>query len=184
MPFEAVAAGEAVRCGRWAFEVVATPGHTPGHSALWEGRTRTALLGDAVLFACSTCVGFWSEGEDPMGEQIATLGRLAERGIEHALMGHGLQQGSVSERCQQNAAHHERRSARALEAIRRGPGRSGRELVPEMGWHAPFEHWAQTPALTRWFLASESVAHLDHLVAAGAVRRERDASGMCRYWPA
>ena len=53
-----------------------------------------------------------------------------------------------------------------------------------MGWRAPFERWSETPALTRWFLASESVAHLDHLVATGVVRRERDEAGVSRYFPA
>ena len=179
--FSTVAAGEALRCGRWSLEVVPTPGHTPGHCALWEPRTRTAFLGDAVLFLCSTCIGFWGEGEDPMGEQLATLRRLAGTGIERALLGHGLQEGSVAERCLANAAHHERRSARALAAIRETPGQTGFELVPAMGWRAPFDHWAQTPALTRWFLVSESIAHLDHLVVTGVVRRERDGAGVNRY---
>lgn len=181
IPFETLATGDALRCGRWAFEVVATPGHTPGQCALWEPRTRTAFLGDAVLFLCSTCIGFWGEGEDPIGEQMATLRRLADRRIEHALMGHGLQEGDVAERCLANAAHHERRSARALAAIRETPGQTGFELVPAMGWRAPFERWGETPALTRWFLVSESIAHLDHLVATGAVRREADAAGVSRY---
>ena len=181
IPFETLATGDALRCGRWAFEVVATPGHTPGQCALWEPRTRTAFLGDAVLFLCSTCIGFWGEGEDPIGEQMETLRRLADRRIEHALMGHGLQEGDVAERCLANAAHHERRSARALAAIRETPGQTGFELVPAMGWRAPFERWGETPALTRWFLVSESIAHLDHLVATGAVRREADAAGVSRY---
>lgn len=179
--FSTVAPGEEVRCGRWALEVVPAPGHTTGQCVLWEPRTRTAFLGDAVLFLCSTCIGFWDEGEDPIGEQLATLSRLAERGIEHAFMGHGLQQGSVAERCRGNAGHHERRSARALAAIRERPGSTGFELVPAMGWRAPFDHWGETPAMTRWFLVSESIAHLDHLVATGAVRRERDADGVSRY---
>ena len=38
--------------------------------------------------------------------------------------------------------------------------------------------------MTRWFLVSESIAHLDHLVATGAVRRARDGDGVSRYWPA
>ena len=181
IPFDTLATGDALRCGRWAFEVVATPGHTPGHCALWEPSTRTAFLGDAVLFPCSTCIGFWGEGEDPIGMQMGTLRRLADRGIAHAFMGHGLQEGDVAERCLANAAHHERRSARALAAIRETPGRTGFELVPAMGWHAPFERWGETPALTRWFLVSESIAHLDHLVATGAVRREADAAGVSRY---
>lgn len=180
--FETVASGEGLRCGRWAFEVVPVPGHTPGQCALWEPRTRTAFLGDAVLFLCSTCIGFWDEGEDPIGEQIATLRRLAERGVEHAFMGHGLQEGSVAERCLANAAHHERRSARALAAIRETPAQTGYELVPAMGWRAPFDRWAETPALTRWFLVSESIAHLDHLVATGSVRREPGVDGVSRYY--
>lgn len=182
VPFDVVAAGDAVRCGRWSLEVVPTPGHTPGHCVLWEPSTRTAFLGDAVLFLCSTCIGFWGAGEDPLGEQLASLRQLAERGIERALLGHGLQEGDVAERCLANAAHHERRSARALAAVRERPGQTGFELVPAMGWRVPFDRWDETPALTRWFLVSESIAHLDHLVATGAVRRERDADGTARYY--
>ena len=182
--FATVSSGEVLRCGRWELGVVPTPGHTPGHCALWEPHSRMAFLGDAVLFLCSTCIGFWREGEDPIGKQIATLSNLAEMGVEHAFMGHGLQEGGVSERCSANIAHHERRSARALAAIRETPGSTGYELVPAMGWHAPFDRWAETPALTRWFLVSESIAHLDHLVATGAVRREPDAAGVHRYFAA
>ena len=32
------------------------------------------------------------------------------------------------------------------------------------------------------FLVSESVAHLDHLVCTGRVRREKDDAGVNRYW--
>lgn len=184
IPFEAVPAGGVLVCGRWRFEVVPTPGHTPGQGALWEPRSRTAFLGDAVLFLCSTCIGFWEEGTDPIGEQIATLRRLAGRGVEHAFMGHGLQTGELAARCEKNAQHHERRSARVLAAICEKPGQTGRELVPAMGWRVRPADWDETPALMRWFLASESVAHLDHLVATGAVRRERDAAGVSRYVPA
>ena len=182
--FSTVCPGDELRCGRWCFEVVSAPGHTTGQCVLWEPETRTAFLGDAVLFLCSTCIGFWGEGEDPIGEQLGTLRALARRGIEHAFMGHGLQEGDVSERCLANVGHHERRSARALAAIAERPGQMGFELVPAMGWRAPFDRWAETPAMTRWFLVSESIAHLDHLVATGAVRRERGEDGVSRYWPA
>lgn len=183
IPFRAAAPGDVVRCGRWEFEVVHVPGHTPGQCVLWHSAGRLAFLGDAVLFQCSTCVCFWGRDSDPMGEQIASLGRLAGMGIERAFLGHGLQEGDIAARCRDNAAHHERRSARALAAIRERPGLTGFELVPAMGWRAPFDRWSETPALTRWFLVSESVAHLDHLVVTGAVRRERGADGVSRYFP-
>ena len=131
--FSTVCPGDELRCGRWCFEVVSAPGHTTGQCVLWEPETRTAFLGDAVLFLCSTCIGFWGEGEDPIGEQLGTLRALARRGIEHAFMGHGLQEGDVSERCLANVGHHERRSARALAAIAERPGQTGFELVPRHG---------------------------------------------------
>ena len=179
--FETVPVGGRVGVGRWSFEVVGATGHTQGQCVLWEPVARVAFLGDAVLFLCSTCIGFWGEGEDPLGAQLETLSRLAGMGIEHAFMGHGLQQGDIAERCRANAAHHERRSARALAAIAARPGQSGYELVPALGWRAPFDHWGETPALTRWFLVSESIAHLDHLVATGAALREKDPDGVSRY---
>ena len=92
------------------------------------------------------------EGEDPIGEQVATLRRLAGRAVAHAFMGHGLQDGELAERCEKNAQHHERRSARALAAICEKPGQTGRELVPAMGWRVRPADWSETPALTRWFL--------------------------------
>ena len=180
--FSTVATGDVLRCGRWGFEVLPLPGHTPGQCGLWEPTTRTAFLGDAVLFACSTFISFVN-GWDAIGAQVETLRRLADMGVGHAFMGHGLAEGPLAERCLANAAHHERRSARALAAIRERPGQTGFELVGAMGWHAPVERWAELPALTRWFLASESVAHLDHLVATGAVRREVGENGVARYWP-
>lgn len=184
VPFRVLAPDEPVRVGRWAFEVVGVPGHTPGNTVLWLPERGVAFLGDAVLYACSTCIGFWSEGEDAIGAQIGSLRRLAGLGIERAFLGHGLQDGDVAARCEKNAAHHEYRSARALAAIRERPGQTGRELVHAMGWRACSVEWGAIPALTRWFLASESVAHLDHLVAIGAVRRDRTTDSVDLYYPA
>lgn len=178
--YQTVEPGDTLRCGRWELEVTALAGHTPGQCGLWEPTRRVAFLGDAVLFICSTFISF-VDGWDPIGAQLATLRSLAEKGVEVAFLGHGLQEGELADRCLANVGHHERRSARALAAIEAMPGQTGFDLVGSMGWRAGVEHWDELPALTRWFLASESFAHLDHLVATGAVLRERDADGVARY---
>lgn len=179
-----VGPGDRVRCGRWALEVVAAPGHTPGQCVLWLPERRIAFTGDVVLYACSTCISFWGGVEDSLGDQLATLDRVASMGIERAFLGHGGQEGPLADRARANIAHHERRSARALAAVGDRPGSTGFELVPALGWHAPFDRWEEVPALTRWFLVSESIAHLDHLVCAGRVRRRVDADGVARYYTA
>ena len=180
--YETVEPGGFVRCGRWALEVVAAPGHTPGQCALWLPERRIAFTGDVVLFACSTCISFWGGVEDSLGEQLATLEHVASMGVEQAFLGHGSQEGPLAGRARANIAHHERRSARALSAVGDRPGSTGFELVPALGWHAPFDRWEEVPVLTRWFLVSESIAHLDHLVCEGRVERRIDADGVARYF--
>lgn len=178
IPLGIVRPGGYVPCGRLKFEAIPTPGHSPGHTILWLPERKLAFLGDSVLFACSTCISFLGGEKDTIGDQLASLELIAGLGVEHGFFGHGVQKGDVAERCLANRDHHLRRSARALAAVTDGPGRTGFELVPALGWHAPFERWAETPALTRWFLVSESIAHLDHLVVEGKIRRENG-----RYWP-
>ncbi|WP_321970510.1 MBL fold metallo-hydrolase [Paratractidigestivibacter sp.] len=177
--------GDRVRCGRWSFEVVATPGHTPGHCALVLPGRRMAFTGDALLFACSSFICFWPEVKDSLGDQMATLRRFADMGLEQVFLGHGEQAGDYGERALVNLAHHERRSARALEAIRREQGRTGRELVCDLGWRAIGAGGLDTVSLnTRWFICAESLAHLDHLVELGLIERRADEQGVNRYFPA
>lgn len=177
--------GESLTCGRWSFEVVATPGHTPGHCILRLAEKNLAFTGDSLLFACSSFICFWPGVADSLGDQLATLRAYADMGLERVFMGHGLQAGDFAQRALANAAHHERRSARALEAVRLAPGRAGRELVRDLGWRAVGEGGLDAvPPNTRWFIFAESLAHLDHLVERGLIARRRDGWGVERYFPA
>ncbi|MCM3748764.1 MBL fold metallo-hydrolase [Paenibacillus pasadenensis] len=46
----ALSGGETIRLGSAGdWQLLSTPGHTPGHLALWEERSKTAIIGDAVL---------------------------------------------------------------------------------------------------------------------------------------
>ncbi len=181
---EALAASGHVTCGRWVFSLVPAPGHTPGQCALWLPEKSLAFTGDVCLFACSTCVCFWEGEGDSLSDQLDSLRRLADLGIEHPMLGHGLPQGSFSERSEKNIAHHLRRGELAYTAAAERPGSTGFELVPYLGWRAPFDTWEKMPALTRWFLVSESIAHLDRLVNQGRLRRELGPDGVRHYFAA
>ena len=175
--------GERVTCGRWSFEVVGTPGHTPGHCILWLPERGIAFTGDALLFACSTFISFWDDAPDSLGSHIESLHKIADMGIEQAFIGHGEQTGDIAELARKNIGHHERRIARAVEAVRRAPGRAGVDLVEDLGWRALGDLGLDgVPPLTRWFILAESIAVLDCAVHRGAVRRERDARGISRYY--
>lgn len=178
---QAVEPGERLRCGRWEFQVVAAPGHTPGHGILWLPEKRLAFTGDVVLFNCSTCISFLGGQEDPLGDQLNSLKKLANMGIEHAFLGHGAQEGDVSERCRANIAHHERRLERVQRAVGERPGSTAFELAPSLGWRVPFDRWEEIPAITRWFIMGETISYFDHLVAQGKIQRITGPDGISRY---
>lgn len=178
---EAIEPGEHLRCGRWNFEVIATPGHTPGHGILWLPEKRLAFTGDVVLFNCSTCISFLGGIDDPLGDQLCSLEKIANMGIEHAFLGHGTQEGDISERCRNNIAHHQRRLERAEAAVKEHPGSTAFELAPALGWRVPFDHWSEVPAITRWFIMGETIAYFDHLVTQGTIKRTVDSDGIARY---
>ena len=56
--------GDAIEVGRYRFRVVETPGHTPGHLALYEPESRILFGGDHVLFVISPSIALFPDGAD------------------------------------------------------------------------------------------------------------------------
>ena len=70
--------GERVTVGDRTWEVVHTPGHSPGHVCLWSAADRLLCSGDHLLQVVSPPVTFERGFEtDPMGSYLASLERVA-----------------------------------------------------------------------------------------------------------
>ncbi len=84
-----LADGEVVRLGDVDWQVLATPGHTAGHLALWEPASRVLVVGDALS---SYDVGWVNTAVDGVGaaaEAVASLQRLADLDARVLLPSHG-----------------------------------------------------------------------------------------------
>jgi glyoxylase-like metal-dependent hydrolase (beta-lactamase superfamily II) len=82
--------GERFAVGDRTWEVVHTPGHSPGHVCLWSAADRLLCSGDHLLQLVSPPVTFERGFErDPMGSYLDSLERVAELGPELVLPGHG-----------------------------------------------------------------------------------------------
>ena len=80
-------------------------------------------------------------------------------------------------------AHHARRLADTLEAVRRRPGQTAYEVAGAMRWDIRCRSWEDFPLTQKWFAVGEALSHLDYLVCRGQIiRREED--GLRRYDPA
>ncbi len=82
--------GELIAAGGRAWEVVPTPGHSPGHVCLWSAADRILCSGDHLLRIASPPVTFERGFErDPMGSYLESLERVAALDPALVLPGHG-----------------------------------------------------------------------------------------------
>lgn len=81
--------GQVVRLGDVDWQVVRTPGHTPGHLSLWEPEERLLVVGDALSDYDVGWVNTALDGPDAAATALASLTRLADLDPRVLLTAHG-----------------------------------------------------------------------------------------------
>ncbi|WP_371794358.1 MBL fold metallo-hydrolase [Streptomyces sp. NBC_01718] len=81
--------GQVLRLGDAEWEVVPTPGHTPGHLALWEPEERLLVVGDAPSDYDVGWVSLALDGLDAATTALASLKRMADLVPRVILPSHG-----------------------------------------------------------------------------------------------
>jgi glyoxylase-like metal-dependent hydrolase (beta-lactamase superfamily II) len=157
-----IAPGETLVIGERTWELLATPGHSDGHLALYCPDERLMLCGDAVLMRISPNVGRWPHSRpDPLGVFLETLRRLALLKVDLALPGHGPPITEFRARLHELEQHH----AARLEAIEAALG-AGATAFAVCAAVFPL-HELSTHQMR--FAMAETLAHLEYLVRNGRV---------------
>ncbi|MEU8763832.1 MBL fold metallo-hydrolase [Streptomyces sp. NPDC048659] len=81
--------GQVLRLGDTDWEVVRTPGHTPGHLALWQPEERVLVVGDALSDYDVGWVALAPDGPGAAGTALASLKRITDLGPRVILPSHG-----------------------------------------------------------------------------------------------
>ena len=81
--------GQQLRLGDADWEVVRTPGHTPGHLALWQPDERLLVVGDALSDYDVGWVNLALDGPDAATTALKSLQRLADLAPRILLPSHG-----------------------------------------------------------------------------------------------
>ncbi|MFJ1831844.1 MBL fold metallo-hydrolase [Streptomyces sp. NPDC088178] len=81
--------GQILRLGEADWEVIRTPGHTPGHLALWQPEERLLVVGDALSDYDVGWVNLALDGLDAATTALASLKRMAELSPRVLLPSHG-----------------------------------------------------------------------------------------------
>ncbi len=173
--------GDAIQVGPFAFTAVATPGHTPGHLCLYLESRKLIFLGDHVLFDISPNIVNWFGFEDMLSQYLSSLQRIRAMDIQTCFVAHRSEGPNLNVRIDELIAHHAQRLREARRAIALRPGSTGEDVARRLNWNVHADGWDSIPATQRWFAMGETIAHLDHLVSRGSVRKDF-VQGLYRYF--
>lgn len=167
-----VTEGDVIRAGRRDWDVRLGGGHAPDHLTLWSRDDNLVIAGDQILPGISPNIGVYpTEPEaDPLSDWLAACDRLARHATEDHLVlpGHKLPFTGLPLRMQQLRDNHHGALDRLREFLR--DPHTAAECFPIL-----FKR--QIDAGTYGLALAESVAHLNHLLHAGELGRERRADG-------
>lgn len=169
--------GETWRVGRLNFDLVWTPGHTPGHMCLVERDRRAVICGDHLLERIATHVGILPEApENPFPRYLESLEFLADEtvALEWALPGHGDPFGPAWQRAAALLEHQHARRCAIAELIEEEP-RTPVEIARRLWANTTPSNWSQFEQHMRRNGVGQVLAHLEALCAEGRARHVSDA---------
>ena len=174
--------GDTVEVGGLRFEVMETPGHTPGHICLYDREECVMFLGDHVLFDITPNITNWEGVDDSLGNYLDSLRAIRAYDVALPLPGH-RGRGAFRARIDDLLAHHEHRLAEALEVVKKYPGNTAYFLAGHMTWKIRANSWEEFPLAQKWFAVGECASHMDYLKRRDLIREEPDGEGLLRYYP-
>ncbi len=173
--------GELLTYGGYTLRAIHTPGHTPGHMCFEIVGTGAMILGDHVLFDISPNITDWANVEDSLGDYLESLDKIDRYEVTIPLPAH-RKGGDFHERIAALKRHHKRRLGECKEIVASLDHATLYEIASRMKWKIRADSWEAFPAGQKWFALGECLAHLDHLVKYGQVRRHEAGDGMEVTW--
>jgi glyoxylase-like metal-dependent hydrolase (beta-lactamase superfamily II) len=169
-PDSVLEGGETIRIGRFEFEVVWTPGHSPGHMCFYDRKRRIILTGDHVLPTISPNISFHPEQSgNPLGQYLHSLGKIRDFEVDDVLPAHEYEFKDLKGRVDGLIHHHEER----LEEMLTGMGDracTAHEVAGLTTWvtgkFENFNPWMQRAAI------GETLSHLEYAVGENMMRRD------------
>ena len=168
--------GQSLRIGGRDFTISTGGGHAPEQAMLHCASDGLFFSVDQVLTKITPNIGVSSmePAANPLGEYLASLGRL-EQIIPHdvlVLPGHHVPFTGLHTRLGELAQHHRQRCQLIAEACRNAP-HTAADMLPVLFKRALDPH-------QMGFAFSETVAHVNYMLARGELSQERGADGILR----
>jgi glyoxylase-like metal-dependent hydrolase (beta-lactamase superfamily II) len=160
--------------GGYHLQCIMTPGHTRGHTCLYEAANKIFICGDHILNDITPNIQCWTDRDDPLKEYLASLERVYDFEVELALPGHRRLFENYKGRIDELKTHHKNRLDEVLSILGEGPNHAF-GVASQMTWDISYDSWEQFPVSQKWFATGEAIAHLRYLEEEGKIVRGSDA---------
>ncbi len=168
--------GRMIRAGDYTFRCVETPGHSFGHTCLYDAEHRMLISGDHILADITPNLQAWFDNWNPLQEYLKSLEYAALLDVTLVLPGHRDVFHDMRGRIEELKRHHENRAEEALHVLKTGP-KTAYQVASGMTWDIACDSFDLFPLSQKWFALGETIAHLAHLESlskiAGEVTEER-----------
>jgi glyoxylase-like metal-dependent hydrolase (beta-lactamase superfamily II) len=162
--------GDPIDVGDYHFQCVQTPGHTMGHTCLYDRTQKLLIAGDHILIDITPNIQCWSEKQNPLANYLSNLDRVDNMDIDLVLPGHRRLIENPTQRIAELKIHHLRRCDEIL-SILGNAEMSAYTVASKMHWDIKCDSWEQFPIAQKWFATGEAIAHLRYLEENGNIRR-------------
>ncbi len=165
--------GDIIDAGDYHFRCVHTPGHSVGHTCLYEPEKKILVSGDHILIDITPNIQCWSEIHNPLESYLASLKLAGDLEVDLTLPGHRRLITDHRSRITQLREHHQSRLGEVLRIMSNGP-MTAYEVASRMTWDIKCDSWDAFPLTQKWFATGEAISHLKYLKEKGLVARMRE----------
>lgn len=175
--------GDIIRLGELEVQCIHTPGHTPGHMALYLPKEQLLFTGDHILFDITPNISVWNGVPHSLEDYLTSLDKIRALPVRAAFPAHRHGESNVYHRIDTLQAHHRDRLDEIRRAVETHPGVTAYQIAGMITWSARGLGWEQFPPHQKWFAMGETLAHLRYLCDHSEVVRT-EKTGLYVYFPA
>lgn len=165
--------GDQLTVGDYHFTCLITPGHTLGHTCLWEEERGILVAGDHILGDITPNIQCWRDDFDPLAAYLDSLARVSRLPVRLTLPGHRSLVPDCGRRIQELTAHHHQRLAEIRGILAQGSF-NAYQTAARMSWDIKCDTWEEFPVAQKWFATGEAMAHLRYLENQGQAGWSQD----------
>jgi len=163
--------GKGIQVGKYFFEIIDIPGHTPGHIGLYERNHKLFFCGDHILDKITPNIAFWGFEENILATYFNSLGKIYNYDIEYLFPSHRNIIRDHTRRINELLTHHRERLSEILNILKKGKF-TVRDVAANMNWSIRAKDWEDFPVPQKWFATGEAMSHLEHLYSIGKLNKE------------